>query len=85
MLVFEGTEEAVLRHFPFERFRFLTLSVEVPLGPDRRASSNALTARLRQNGYHHVRMNGPEDQLWVHESLSIGVAEARRAASARRR
>lgn len=64
----EGSEFEVLRDFPFDRYRFLALSLEVDGSIDQE-----LTALLSANGY--VRTSNPFnttlpwEQYWLHESL----------------
>lgn len=56
----EGAETRVLRRFPFERRRFLTLTIERP--------TPELNELLFLNGYVFVR-NQQFDTFYVHESL----------------
>jgi FkbM family methyltransferase len=56
----EGAETRILRHFPFNRYRFLTMTIERP--------TPELNALLFRNGYHFVR-NSLYDTFYVHESL----------------
>lgn len=58
----EGVEHTILSNFPFDRYIFLTLTVERP--------KPSLTAKLRENDYVYVRDHGDfGDQLWVHRSM----------------
>ena len=55
----EGHEEAVLGHFPFDRYTFRSMTVERP--------SDALKATLQTHGYHYIRNHGNHgDEFWVH-------------------
>ena len=55
----EGHEEAVLGHFPFDRYTFRAMTVERP--------SDALKATLQTHGYHYIRNHGNHgDEFWVH-------------------
>lgn len=56
----EGSETRVLRHFPFERYTFLALTIERP--------TPELNEILFANGYHFVR-NSLYDTFYVHESI----------------
>lgn len=56
----EGSETRILRDFPFDRYCFLTLTVERP--------TPELNEILFANGYHFVR-NSLYDTFYVHESL----------------
>lgn len=56
----EGAETRILRNFPFDRYRFLTLTIERP--------TPELNALLFRNGYHFVR-NALYDSFYVHESI----------------
>ena len=56
----EGSETRILRDFPFDRYRFLALTVERP--------TPELNALLFANGYRFVR-NSLYDTFYVHETL----------------
>ncbi len=56
----EGSETRILREFPFDRYTFLTLTVERP--------TPELNEILFANGYHFVR-NSLYDTFYVHDSL----------------
>ena len=56
----EGSETRIMRGFPFDRYRFLTLTIERP--------TPELNEILFANGYHFVR-NSLYDTFYVHESL----------------
>lgn len=56
----EGAETRVLRHFPFDRYTFLAMTIERP--------SAELNAILFANGYVFVK-NDHYDSFYVHESL----------------
>jgi FkbM family methyltransferase len=56
----EGLETRILRHFPFDRYRFLSMTVERP--------TPQLNTILFRNGYHFVR-NSLYDTFYIHESL----------------
>jgi FkbM family methyltransferase len=56
----EGLETRVMRHFPFDRYRFLAMTVERP--------TPELNRILFANQYHFVR-NSLYDSFYVHESL----------------
>ncbi len=58
----EGAEERVLRHFPFDRYTFLTLTIERPT-----PLLNQIL--LEQNGYVFVK-NVRSDTFYVHESIA---------------
>lgn len=64
----EGSEFEVLRDFPFDRYRFLALSLEV----DGTIDEN-LSALLSANGYvrtdNPFNTDFPWEQYWLHESL----------------
>ncbi|TMV07027.1 FkbM family methyltransferase [Ruegeria sediminis] len=55
----EGSETRILRNFPFDRYRFLAMTIERP--------TPELNALLFANGYHFVR-NSLYDTFYVHES-----------------
>lgn len=55
----EGSETRILRNFPFDRYRFLALTIERP--------TPELNRILFANGYHFVR-NSLYDTFYVHES-----------------
>lgn len=55
----EGSETRILRNFPFDRYRFLSLTIERP--------TPELNEILFRNGYHFVR-NSLYDTFYVHES-----------------
>lgn len=55
----EGTETRILRNFPFDRYRFLALTIERP--------TPELNDILFRNGYHFVR-NSLYDTFYIHES-----------------
>ena len=63
----EGAEARILRTFPFQRYRFLALTVERP-PPE-------LNALLFANGYRFVR-NVSFDSFYVHESITHVKSEA---------
>lgn len=56
----EGLETRIMRNFPFDRYIFLSMTIERP--------SPELNAILFRNGYHFVR-NSLYDTFYVHESL----------------
>ncbi len=56
----EGSETRILRDFPFDRYRFLTMTIERP--------TPELNEILFRNGYHFVR-NSLYDTFYIHESL----------------
>lgn len=56
----EGLETRILRDFPFDRYTFLTITIERP--------TPELNELLFRNGYHFVR-NSLYDTFYVHESL----------------
>jgi len=56
----EGAETRILRNFPFDRYKFLALTIERPT-----AELNHL---LFQNGYHFVR-NSLYDSFYIHRDL----------------
>jgi hypothetical protein len=56
----EGAETRILRSFPFNRYRFLALTIERP--------TPELNKLLFANGYIFVR-NRSHDSFYVHESL----------------
>ena len=62
----EGTEERVLKDFPFSEYTFLTMSIERP--------SEKLKEMLNQNGYIEVdtipRGSVILDVLYIHKSLN---------------
>ncbi len=55
----EGSETRILRSFPFDRYRFLAMTIERP--------TPELNELLFANGYHFVR-NSLYDTFYVHES-----------------
>lgn len=55
----EGSETRILRDFPFDRYRFLSMTIERP--------TSELNAILFANGYHFVR-NSLYDTFYIHES-----------------
>lgn len=55
----EGSETRILRDFPFDRYRFLAMTIERP--------TPELNRILFANGYHFVR-NSLYDTFYVHES-----------------
>lgn len=55
----EGSETRILRNFPFDRYRFLALTIERP--------TPELNEILFRNGYHFVK-NSLYDTFYVHES-----------------
>ena len=58
----EGAEYWVLERFPWNRYTFLTLTVERP--------KQLLVEMLRNNGYEYVKDHGNfGDQLWIHHYL----------------
>jgi FkbM family methyltransferase len=57
----EGAEERVLIDFPFDRYKFLTLSIERP--------SDALHQKLTDNGYHNIKSIPDLDCFYIHESF----------------
>lgn len=56
----EGSETRIMRDFPFEKYRFLTLTIERP--------TPELNELLFRNGYYFVR-NSLYDTFYIHESL----------------
>lgn len=56
----EGLETRILREFPFDRYRFLAMTIERP--------TPELNAILFRHGYHFVR-NSLYDTFYIHESL----------------
>jgi len=56
----EGAETRILRHFPFHKYRFLSMTIERP--------TPELNALLFGNGYVFVR-NHNYDSFYVHETL----------------
>jgi FkbM family methyltransferase len=56
----EGAETRILRHFPFDRYKFLTLTIERP--------TPELNALLFRNGYCFVK-NSLYDSFYVHRSI----------------
>lgn len=56
----EGLETRILRNFPFDRYRFLAITVERP--------TPELNEILFRNGYKFVR-NSLYDSFYVHESI----------------
>ena len=56
----EGLETRILRHFPFEKYTFLAMTVERP--------TPELNEILFRNGYQFVR-NSLYDSFYVHESV----------------
>jgi FkbM family methyltransferase len=56
----EGLETRILRDFPFDRYKFLAITVERP--------SPELNQILDRNGYRFVR-NSLYDSFYVHESI----------------
>jgi len=59
----EGSEELVLRNFPFDRYVFLAVTIERPNG--------AVKALLEQNGYVFQRESGV-DSCYLHRSFLRG-------------
>ena len=55
----EGSETRILRNFPFDRYRFLAMTIERP--------TPELNEILFANGYHFVK-NSLYDTFYVHES-----------------
>ncbi|UUV08625.1 FkbM family methyltransferase [Ruegeria sp. YS9] len=55
----EGSETRILRDFPFDKYRFLAMTIERP--------TPELNELLFANGYHFVR-NSLYDTFYVHES-----------------
>ncbi len=55
----EGSETRILRNFPFDRYRFLSLTIERP--------TPELNEILFRNGYHFVK-NSLYDTFYIHES-----------------
>jgi hypothetical protein len=64
----EGAETRILRRFPFDRYRFLSLTVERPTAE--------LNEVLFLNGYIFVK-NLSFDSFYVHESLE-GVSQIKK-------
>jgi len=57
----EGAEEFIMSNFPFDRYRFLTMTIERP--------KDELRKLLEKNGYKHVLDFRRGDTLWAHESV----------------
>lgn len=57
----EGAEEFVLANFPFDSYKFLTMSIERP--------SNNLTSFLLEKGYKLAFEFNRGDTLWAHQSV----------------
>lgn len=68
----EGSELVVLRNFPFDRYRFLALSLECD-----EWVWEILLPVLRRHGYYEVKNPFSPDVIWekycLHESLSIKI------------
>ena len=56
----EGAETSILKNFPFDRYRFLSLVIERP--------SNSINQILFDNNYIFVK-NYKVDGFYIHESL----------------
>lgn len=56
----EGAETRILREFPFDRYKFLAMTIERP--------TPELNELLFANGYHFVK-NSLFDTFYIHESL----------------
>ncbi|KAL3763036.1 hypothetical protein ACHAW5_000433 [Stephanodiscus triporus] len=57
----EGAETYIMSGFPFDRYRFLCLTIERP--------KDELRELLKTNGYMHVIDFKRGDTLWAHESV----------------
>jgi Methyltransferase FkbM domain len=57
----EGAESFILRDFPFDQYRFLTITIERP--------KDDLRTLLMKHGYRHVLDFRRGDTLWAHESV----------------
>jgi FkbM family methyltransferase len=63
----EGAEERILRNFPFERYTFLSITIERP--------SDWLHGMLSDRGYLLIKRIPGIDSFYLHESLSETYAQ----------
>jgi FkbM family methyltransferase len=59
----EGYEDKVLLNFPFDRYKFLAMTIERPSMP--------LKDKLRENGYFLVQEIPTVDAFYIHNDLTI--------------
>jgi FkbM family methyltransferase len=61
----EGAETRIMRKFPFNEYRFLTMVIEKP--------TSELENYFIQNGYRIVKKDPERDTFYIHESVSFDV------------
>ena len=57
----EGAEQYIMRDFPFDKYKFLAMTIERPKGE--------LRTLLEANGYKHLYDFPRGDTLWAHSSV----------------